>query len=74
MGDQQGDGPVPRDMQDQQARPDGRDPWDAAEGSHPDAHDDADLPDTDEAGTGLRGAPRPGVVNPEEPLPDEPSA
>jgi hypothetical protein len=61
-------------MPDQQARPDDRDPWDAAEGSHPDAHEDAGLPETDEAGTGLRGAPRPGVVQPDEPLPEEPSA
>ncbi|MGW7422776.1 hypothetical protein ACWGJB_22470 [Streptomyces sp. NPDC054813] len=60
-------------MPDQQARSDGRDPWEAAEDSDPNAPDDADLPDTDEAGTGLRGAPRPGVVRPEEPLPDEPS-
>ncbi|MEV6760270.1 hypothetical protein AB0N16_06410 [Streptomyces sp. NPDC051105] len=60
-------------MPDQQARPEGRDPWEVAEGD-PDAQEDAGLPDTDEAGTGLRGAPRPGVVNPEEPLPEEPSA
>ncbi|MEU2624030.1 hypothetical protein ABZ642_38975 [Streptomyces sp. NPDC007157] len=61
-------------MPDQQARPEGRDPWEAAADSAPDAPDDADLPDTDEAGTGPRGAPRPGVVHPDDPLPDEPSA
>ncbi|MFF4896508.1 hypothetical protein [Streptomyces sp. NPDC001068] len=75
MGErQQQGGPVPRDLPDQQATPDDRDPWDAAEGVHPDARDDAALPGTDEAGTGLRGTPRPGVVEPEEPLPEEPSA
>ncbi|MGW7238005.1 hypothetical protein [Streptomyces sp. NPDC054804] len=73
MSDQQNSGPVPRDMPDQQAQTEGRDPWAAAEDSRPDADEDADLPDTDEAGTGPRGAPRPGVVNPEEPLPEEPS-
>jgi hypothetical protein len=34
----------------------------------------ADVPDTDESGTGRRGAPRSGAVNPEHPVPDEPSA
>ncbi|MEU8933981.1 hypothetical protein AB0D30_29365 [Streptomyces sp. NPDC048409] len=74
MSDQQDGGPVPRDLPDQQARPDDRDPWDAPEGSEPDTRDDDGLPGTDEAGTGLRDAPRPGVVRPEEPLPEEPSA
>ncbi|MGV9560080.1 hypothetical protein [Streptomyces sp. NPDC003401] len=77
--------PVPRDLPDQQAdggedrwdvapaRPDGNpgksdDPDDA--GTGPDA--DADVPDTDEAGTGRQGAPRPATVNPDHPTPDEP--
>ncbi|MFD8717400.1 hypothetical protein ACFV2H_05035 [Streptomyces sp. NPDC059629] len=61
-------------MQDQQARPDGRDPWEAAEGRRSDERgEDADLPDTDEAGTGPRGAPRSGAVHPRDPVPDEPS-
>ncbi|MEU0971175.1 hypothetical protein ABZ357_39355 [Streptomyces sp. NPDC005917] len=71
MGEKQGDKPVPRDLQDQQAGP-GKDRWDAAEG--PDKDPGADIPDTDEAGTGPRGAPRSGAVHPEDPLPDEPSA
>ncbi|RPE46235.1 hypothetical protein EDD90_9567 [Streptomyces sp. Ag109_O5-1] len=74
MGDRRDGRPVPRDMQDQQARPDGRDPWEAAEGRRPDDRgEDADLPDTDEAGTGPRGAPRSGAVHPGDPVPDEPS-
>ncbi|MFG2937189.1 hypothetical protein [Streptomyces sp. NPDC048282] len=73
MGDRRGERPVPRDMQDQQAGTDGRDPWDAAEGRHPDGGDDAGLPETDEAGTGPRGAPGSGAVHPGDPLPDEPS-
>ena len=73
MSDRRGERPVPRDMQDQQAETDGRDPWDAAEGSHPDRRDDAGLPDTDEAGTGPRGAPSSGAVHPGDPLPDEPA-
>ncbi|ANS69896.1 hypothetical protein SLINC_7672 [Streptomyces lincolnensis] len=35
---------------------------------------DADVPDTDESGTGRRGAPRSGAVHEEHPVPDEPSA
>ncbi|MCX4705542.1 hypothetical protein [Streptomyces sp. NBC_01373] len=34
----------------------------------------ADVPDTDESGTGRRGAPQSGAVHPEHPVPDEPSA
>ncbi|MEV7502357.1 hypothetical protein [Streptomyces sp. NPDC093018] len=72
--------PVPRDMPDQQARSD--DPWDlpADKGGGND-EDDGDggdggapgdeLPDTDEAGTGPRGAPHTGTVHPEHPGPDE---
>ncbi|MEW2275113.1 hypothetical protein GTY41_31310 [Streptomyces sp. SID685] len=69
--------PVPRDMPDQQARSD--DPWDLPpdkddrEGR--DGRDGGDpgdaLPDTDEAGTGPRGAPRTATVHPEHPGPDE---
>ncbi|WDO04492.1 hypothetical protein ME763_01880 [Streptomyces murinus] len=69
--------PVPRDMPDQQARSD--DPWDLPAdkdgGSDEDDGDDGDagddLPDTDEAGTGPRGAPRTATVHPEHPGPDE---
>ncbi|WP_199835857.1 MULTISPECIES: hypothetical protein [unclassified Streptomyces] len=39
-----------------------------------DEPDEDVVPDTDEAGTGPRGAPRPGTVDPEHPSPDEPSA
>ncbi|WP_046733928.1 hypothetical protein [Streptomyces humi] len=61
-------------MPDQQAGA-GRDPWEAAEGHDPDQEaGDTAVPDTDEAGTGLRGAPSSGAVHPEAPPPDEPSA
>jgi hypothetical protein len=33
----------------------------------------ADVPDTDEAGTGRQGAPHSGTVHPEHPVPDESS-
>ncbi|MEU9517322.1 hypothetical protein [Streptomyces sp. NPDC048224] len=33
----------------------------------------ADVPDTDEAGTGRQGAPHSGAVHPEHPVPDESS-
>ncbi|MFR9799354.1 hypothetical protein ACL02U_26210 [Streptomyces sp. MS06] len=72
-------GPVPRDPQDQQAH-EGEDPWDAPSGRRGEhrADDDEeiaeDVPDTDVAGTGRRGAPRSGSVHPERPVPDEPSA
>ncbi|MET8245117.1 hypothetical protein ABZV31_12305 [Streptomyces sp. NPDC005202] len=74
--------PVPRDMPDQQAHA-GDDPWEAApvrERGETDeeaesAEPATDVPDTDEAGTGRRGvAPHSGSVNPEHPVPDEPSA
>ncbi|MEU3532169.1 hypothetical protein AB0E70_11370 [Streptomyces murinus] len=69
--------PVPRDMPDQQARSD--DPWDlpADKGDGDDrggreGGDPGDgLPDTDEAGTGPRGAPRTATVHPEHPGLDE---
>ncbi|MFS4096952.1 hypothetical protein [Streptomyces sp. AF1A] len=66
-----GKGPVPRDLPDQQARAD--DPWDAAPGPVDDPPEEDEVPDTDEAGTGPRGAPRSGTVHPEHPAPDEPS-
>ncbi|MET7665011.1 hypothetical protein ABZT45_47290 [Streptomyces sp. NPDC005356] len=34
---------------------------------------DAEIPDTDEAGTGRRGAPHSASASPEHPVPDEPS-
>ncbi|MES9525573.1 hypothetical protein [Streptomyces capoamus] len=61
--------PVPRDMPDQQARPD-EDPWDVAPGRTPGTNT---VPDTDEAGTGPRGAAHPGTVHPEHPDPQEPA-
>lgn len=71
--------PVPRDMPDQQAT-EGEDPWEAAptRAADDDRDEDAageatDVPDTDEAGTGRRGAPQSAAVNPEQPVPDEPS-
>ncbi|QIJ66126.1 hypothetical protein [Streptomyces sp. JB150] len=78
--------PVPRDLPDQQVR-EGEDPWDVPTGpSGPgepqhaapdeDADESTDVPDTDEAGTARRDAPRsggtgegPGVE--EEPAPEE---
>ncbi|MEU6405023.1 hypothetical protein [Streptomyces sp. NPDC046985] len=69
--------PVPRDMPDQQAGT-SEDPWEAAQtearGTAPSASGaDEDVPDTDEAGTGRRGAPQTGAVHPEQPVPDEPA-
>ncbi|MFI7498389.1 hypothetical protein ACIBVL_07680 [Streptomyces sp. NPDC049687] len=61
--------PIPRDLPDQQADA-GEDPWDVNELQEP----DADVPDTDEAGTGRQGAPHTAAANPEQPVPDEPSA
>ncbi|MFD0417017.1 hypothetical protein [Streptomyces sp. NPDC127108] len=67
--------PVPRDLPDQQAT-DRPDPWEpdaeaARSGNAPDADDD--VPDTDEAGTGRRGAPHAHGPGPDRPVPDEPS-
>ncbi|WP_406431801.1 hypothetical protein OHB00_05490 [Streptomyces sp. NBC_00631] len=74
MGDKQDGRPVPRDLPDQQAGS-GQDPWEAAEHRPPqEDRDDGGLPDTDEAGSGPRGAPSSGSVHPENPVPDEPSA
>ncbi|MGV4980545.1 hypothetical protein ACWC0C_26555 [Streptomyces sp. NPDC001709] len=74
-GRKPGPGPVPRDMPDQQAGA-GEDPWEVAAGRPPedDSAPPDDVPDTDEAGTGPRGAPRSGTVHPEHPAPDEPPA
>ncbi|GAA2452916.1 hypothetical protein [Streptomyces glaucus] len=65
-------GPVPRDMQDQQAHA-GEDPWEAAPARAQDDTEEQDesLPDTDESGTGRRGAPHSGAAHPEHPVPDE---
>ncbi|MYW21515.1 hypothetical protein GT039_39625 [Streptomyces sp. SID2955] len=69
--------PVPRDLPDQQAGP-GDDPWDVVPGhpvgDEPDDERDEQAPDTDEAGSGPRGAPSTGTVHPEHPEPQEPSA
>ncbi|MFM9588541.1 hypothetical protein ACKI1J_03410 [Streptomyces scabiei] len=70
--------PVPRDMPDQQAH-EGEDPWEVTPGrAGGDGRDEgpregADVPDTDEAGTGRQGETQSGAVNPEQPVPDEPS-
>ncbi|MFF6996792.1 hypothetical protein ACFY93_17815 [Streptomyces sp. NPDC008313] len=71
--------PVPRDLPDQQAQG-GEDPLDVApppSDRDTDGDEDesaADVPDTDEAGTGRQGAPRSGTVHPEHPGPDESTA
>ncbi|MFF5438411.1 hypothetical protein [Streptomyces achromogenes] len=65
--------PVPRDMPDQQAGA-GEDRWDVTARPAGDGRDEGGedtAPDTDEAGTGPRGAPRTGTVHPEHPGPDE---
>ncbi|WP_327342165.1 hypothetical protein [Streptomyces europaeiscabiei] len=71
--------PVPRDLPDQQAN-EAEDPWDVAptratgdEQDEDAAGEATDVPDTDEAGTGRQGATQSGAVNPEQPVPDEPS-
>ncbi|MEU6591573.1 hypothetical protein ABZ923_20520 [Streptomyces sp. NPDC046881] len=65
--------PVPRDMPDQQARPN-EDPWDVAPGRTPDDEPDENtVPDTDEAGTGRRGATDTGTAHSDHPAPQEPS-
>ncbi|KOV96686.1 MULTISPECIES: hypothetical protein [unclassified Streptomyces] len=71
--------PVPRDMPDQQARPD-EDPWDVAPRRTRTDRPDTDagnaedtVPDTDEAGTGPRGAhPDSGTAHSDHPTPQEP--
>ncbi|GAA3836132.1 hypothetical protein ACFS5L_04865 [Streptomyces phyllanthi] len=65
--------PVPRDMPDQQAGA-GEDPWevDSAPGETDEGEAPAtDVPDTDEAGSGRKGAPKSGGVHPEQPVPNE---
>jgi hypothetical protein len=70
--------PVSRDLPDQQASEE-EDPWDVPTGpSGPESthrtEGDAgatDVPDTDEAGTARRGAPRTNTVHPEHPGPEE---
>ncbi|MEU2898097.1 hypothetical protein ABZ690_18780 [Streptomyces sp. NPDC006967] len=75
---------VPRDLPDQQAGPD-EDPWEVAPaaaeresekkaGESDEAESAPDVPDTDEAGTGRQGAPHSASGNPEQPVPEEPSA
>ncbi|WP_210587160.1 hypothetical protein [Streptomyces sp. GESEQ-35] len=81
MADDRRAGPVPRDLQDQQAADPGDDPWEvppADATDDPDETDetdvpDTDVPDTDEAGTGRQGAPHAAGVHPEQPVPDESS-
>ncbi|WP_028801252.1 hypothetical protein [Streptomyces sp. 142MFCol3.1] len=65
--------PVPRDLPDQQVL-DGEDPLDLPPEDDEDesASDGAAVPDTDEAGTGRKGAPQKAAVHPEHPVPDEP--
>jgi hypothetical protein len=68
--------PVPKDPPDQQATAD-EDPWDVVGVSAQPATEevpDLEIPDTDEAGTGRRGAPHSGSQRPEHPVPDEPPA
>ncbi|MEV6027872.1 hypothetical protein [Streptomyces sp. NPDC052036] len=70
--------PIPRDMPDQQAGS-VEDPWDIRTGRRgpahtPDTTESAkDVPDTDEAGTGRRGAPHQDTAPTDHPVPDEPS-
>lgn len=66
--------PIPRDPPDQQAAPD-EDPWDAVGSTQEgvDERPDAQIPDTDEAGTARRGAPQHGR-SPAHPAPDESTA
>lgn len=76
---------IPRDLPDQQAGA-GEDPWEVAPAAaeresgkaaggpdEPPESADADLPDTDEAGTSRQGAPDPASGGPEHPVPDESS-
>ncbi|MFF3373247.1 hypothetical protein ACFYXF_09830 [Streptomyces sp. NPDC002680] len=75
-GDKARPKPVPRDLPDQQAGADGDpDPWEPADQDPAaDERPDPEIPDTDEAGTGRRGALHSGSGRPEHPVPDEPSA
>ncbi|MEV6170618.1 hypothetical protein AB0L99_20605 [Streptomyces sp. NPDC051954] len=73
MADDRRTGPVPRDLQDQQAAGTGDDPWEVPPADAADDPDEAEVPDTDEAGTGRQGAPHSAGVHPEQPVPDESS-
>ncbi|MET8682054.1 hypothetical protein ABZW18_31890 [Streptomyces sp. NPDC004647] len=66
---------VPRDMQDQQASSEETpDRWDVEEASsEEEPPEPEELPDTDVAGTGRRGAPAPEGVDPDQPAPEEPT-
>lgn len=66
------DEPVPKDLPDQQAAT-GEDPWEVPVESADDTTEADDIPDLDEAGTGRKGAPQPGTVHPEHPVPQEPT-
>ncbi|WP_328875684.1 hypothetical protein OHT76_39540 [Streptomyces sp. NBC_00287] len=68
MTDENGE-PVPRDLPDQQAG-EGQDPWDVDPAPEDEEQDD-DVPDSDEAGSARKGAPRDANVHPEHPAPDE---
>ncbi|MCX4580086.1 hypothetical protein [Streptomyces sp. NBC_01571] len=68
--------PIPRDLPDQQATSD-EDPWDVVgvpTRAAADQEPDPEIPDTDEAGTGRRGASHSGSERPAHPVPDEPPA
>jgi hypothetical protein len=75
-GDEKTGKPVPKDLPDQQASGE-EDPLDVDRPGLTDeqAPDDPDqrVPDTEETGTGRRGAPPDGGVHPDQPVPDEPS-
>ncbi|MDW4910039.1 hypothetical protein RB628_33100 [Streptomyces sp. ADMS] len=67
---------VPRDMPDQQAGAD-EDHWEVDDdpaGPAPDERPDPEVPDTDEAGTGGRGAAHADGGPAEQPVPEEPTA
>ncbi|MBC9724881.1 hypothetical protein H8R17_07860 [Streptomyces sp. TRM68367] len=64
-------------MPDQQADT-ARDRWEGSTDRADRAADEheaaaADVPDTDQAGTGREGSPQSASVHPEQPVPDEPS-
>ncbi|MFJ4871611.1 hypothetical protein [Streptomyces sp. NPDC088757] len=61
--------PIPRDREDEQAA-EGEDPLAITVTRDP---GEEELPDTEESGTGPRGRPENGTVNPEQPVPDEPA-
>ncbi|AVV44281.1 hypothetical protein PYK79_42365 [Streptomyces sp. ID05-04B] len=71
-------GPVPRDPPDQQADAGAEDPWDIAGPDRPEKPAEAEnVPDTDESGTGRRGAStgvsHTDIDQSDEPVPEEPS-